>query len=287
MQSTIDRARSITALTDEEIAEQELPLPIAFLFRDFRSSRMSPRRRLERMVELFEVTLKIVAFTLMAAFRTQLPSVLPSDLRAGIARPSLGHFFRIITTLPEVTGFLQPISRATQGRRFRDLCQGFIELRNNYIGHGVLQAGAVYEQLLAQHSSQMIELLYILKDFRRCRIVWAEHADMIENGIEYTVKIFRGSNPEPTLETLLTSFELILKKHVVHLVNEKATESVDLFPWCQYLACEQRCLNEKLFLYRMWREGEIWALDHIYGHELHTRQGWEEVKKLINSGEDM
>jgi hypothetical protein len=127
----------------------------------------------------------------------------------------------------------------------------------------------------------MIELLGLLKYFRQWRLVWPSRPDAEYDEFVYNeAKVFRGSNPEPTFTSLRTRLLINPTDHV-HLVNEELTESQDLYPWCQYLVCEQ-CLNRKLFLYRLAREGEIWALDHIYGHALQTRKGWPEVKAIIS-----
>ncbi len=283
---TIDRIKAtVTHNSGEDSAEQEFPLPIAFLLRDFLHSHNTGKRGVERMVELFEVVLKLTTYSLMAAHAPRLRSLLSSRLRADLARPSLGHFAQVLNALPQPAGFLAPLSHVTKNKRFRSLCENFIKLRNNYVGHGITQADAVYERLLTEHREQIADLLHMLKDFRKWQLVWPSKPDIEDEWFVYNeAKVFRGSNPEPTFHSIRTQSAIRPTDHV-HLLKEDLTESVDLYPWCQYHDCEQMCLNRKLFLYRLAREGEIWALDHIYGHTLQTREGWLKVKELISDGQ--
>ena len=262
--------------------EEELPLPMAFLYRDYLYSHTTFKRSIERMVELFEVTLKLATFPLLASHRAELQNLLPRDLREALARPSLGHFAHALNVLPEVSGFLRPLSQATRSKRFRGLCQKFIELRNNFIAHGISQTDLVYERLVNEHDAALKELLGLLDCFRHLQLLWPSKAEFEGEYYVYDeARIFRGTNPEITPTKIRTKLVFKFTKHV-HLVDEAFSDSVDLFPWCQYLYCEQVCLNRKLFLYRLAREGEILGLDHIYGHSLQTREGWNEVKAIIS-----
>lgn len=261
--------------------EEELPLPMAFLFRDYLYSHTTFKRSVERMVELFEATLKLVTFSLFAFHYSSLERVLAPKLREDLARPSLGHFVRALNALPPATGFLKPLSEVSRHKRFRVLCEKFIVLRNNFIAHGISQTDLVYERLVTEHDGLLKELLKMLDCLRHMRLMFPSKAEIEDDFHVYgEARIFRGSNPEPTPTEIRTKLVFKFTKHV-HLVDESVSESVDLFPWCQYLFCEQVCLNRKLFLYRLAREGEILALDHIYGHSLQTREGWKEVRAII------
>ena len=270
-----------TNVSAEERQEEEFPLPIAFPLRDFRHSHVSARRSFSRMIELFEVTLKLVTYILMSAHRARLREHLPDDLRQRLARPSLGHYANVLNRLPECEGFLNSLSAVTRRKQFRRLCNTFIELRNDHIGHGVPQAESEYKTLLATHKDDIAELLLLLHPLRHWKIIRPYRMLLLDDGEnEYEVQIFQGANPAPTWSRLRANIEIRPSEHV-HLVNEGVTEYVDLYPWCQFLACEQKCNNEKLFLYISAHEGEIWGLDHVYGHRVQTRRGWKEVRDLI------
>jgi DNA-binding response OmpR family regulator len=275
----LERARG-TVKSEEREEEEEFPLPMAFLLRSLRRSQMAPRRRLERMVELFEVTLKLVAYSLLSAHRGRLATLLPKDLTTSLLRPSLGHFTQVTAALPDAPSFVAALSITARRPRFRQICDEFITLRNEYIGHGVSQPDPVYERLVREKEPVLKELLRTLRVFRKWTLVWPATAGHLTKGYEYEVKVFRGSNPEPTVDTVKTECELRPTKHV-HFFNEGFSEALDLHPWCQFLVCEQRCLSEKLFFYRMFREGEIWALDHVYGHALQTRSGCRELREEL------
>lgn len=271
---------------DEARAEEQFPLPMAFLYRSFRRTLATPKRRLERMIELFEVTLKLTTYILLSAKRTELPALLPVNVRAGLERPSLGHFTRVLSSLTEVDGFVQPLSKITRRPTFRQICQDLVGIRNEYIGHGVTQANAVYERLLRDNVEKMMELLHMLSSLRQWKVVKPNSSRFLNDGYEHDLLVLQGSNPEAPTERIQTQLELRPTDHV-HLVDEHFTESLDLFPWCQYLVCEQVCLSEKLFVYRLCREGEIWALDHVYGHAIKTRTGYQELMKILDPMSDM
>ncbi|HEV2763628.1 MAG TPA: response regulator [Pyrinomonadaceae bacterium] len=268
------------SVDDDTRAEEQLPLPMAFLFRSFRRTLATPKQRLERMIELFEVTLKVVTYILLSAHRENLTSVLPDKVRAGLERPSLGHFTSVLNALPEAEGFVAPLSKVTVRPQFRQLCQELIAVRNEFIGHGVRQRDAVYERVLRENTDKMMELLHMLNHLRKWRLVKPNNTTLLDDGYSYDLLIFRGSNPEVPAERLQTT--LGLTSDHVHLLDEEVKESLDLYPWCQYLTCEQVCLGEKLFLYRLCREGELWALDHVYGHALQTREGYQKVREVID-----
>lgn len=261
-------------------AEAELPLPMAFLLRDLRRSKANPRQRLERLIELFEVTLKMIAFGMISANRGSIHD-LSEDLRSSFCRPSLGHLSRLINSLTVESGFFRGIAEATHQARFRELTEGLINVRNDFIGHGALQRDAVYIQQLEKHEPALTELIDFVDDFRQFRLVWPEKAKVGAVDNDYDMKVFRGSNPEPESEEISTALRL-RSSEWVYFVNEDATDSVPLFPWCQYLVCDQ-CQNQKLFLYRMERHGELWMIDHVYGHTMQTRNGWQEHYELFGS----
>ena len=260
--------------------EEEFPLPMAFLFRDYLYSHTTSKRRIERMVELFEVTLKLVTFPLLAVHGSELKTHLSPKLREELARPSLGHFVGALNDLPDTTGFLRSLSKISRNKRFRALCEKFIVLRNNF-AHGISQPDRVYERLIDEHDADLKELLGMLDCLRQCQLIWPSKAEIEDDYHVYDeARILRGSYPEPTPTPIRTKLVFKFTKHI-HLVDEAFSESVDLFPWCQYLYCEQVCLNRKLFLYRLARQGELLTLDHIYGHSLQTREGWKELKEMI------
>lgn len=232
------------------------------------------------MVELFEVTLKTVTFILLSAHRSKLPIILPPEVRSSLERPSLGHFTKLLSVLPEAEGFLASLSKITTRGQFRELCQVLISIRNEYIAHGVRQVDAVYERVLDENTAKMMELLHMLHQLRQWRMIKPRTAQFLDDEFVYDSLVFRGSNPDVPTERLQTKLQLRPTDHV-HLLDESLEQSLDLYPWFQYLTCEQVCLSEKLFLYRLCREGELWALDHVYGHALQTSSGYPEVRKII------
>ncbi|HXA19589.1 MAG TPA: response regulator [Thermoanaerobaculia bacterium] len=280
---TLKRLLSEAARSYEERGEEEFPLPIAFLVRDFRRSKTEPRRRVERMVELFEVTLKIITFALISAHRESITRLVPLSLRVAFARPSLGHLSKMIDALPEPANFLQKLGNAAHNARFRDLCASLTSVRNEYVGHGVMQSDAVYEKVLVAHEPEIMELLKLAEPLRDLRLIWIGSAQSVfEDGShEYQAKVFRGSNPEAVSEQILMPRGV--RAPTVLLAQWPASEVVDVHPWCQYTVCEQRCLNTKLFMYRLARYGELWLLDHTYGHALQTRKGWTEFQQIIGT----
>ena len=275
---TLDRARN----SEESQLEVSLPLPMAFLFRDFHRSRLSPKGRLERMVELFEVALKLATFTLMSANRPRLGEILSGEIRQALAHPSLGHFALILKRLPEPENFTRPLWAAAQRPRFRELVNQFISLRNDYIGHGIRQADAVYERQLREYHPRLNDLLGSLADLQRWTLVVPIRDLLPQAGFKYEMRVYRGANPVPTLDERDVELRLQPGKHPF-LISSDFEESLDLFPWCQYLVCEERCLMEKLFLFQRARSGQLHMLDHVYGHAVETRLGWELMHQLIGS----
>ena len=268
------------SVDDDILAEEQFPLPIAFLLRSFRRTLATPKQRLDRMIELFEVTLKTVTFILLSAHQSKLSTILPLEIRRTLERPSLGHFTRLLSALPGADGFLASLSKVTTRKPFRDLCQDLISVRNEFIAHGVRQADAVYERVLNESTAGMMELLHMLHPLRQWRIIKPSTVKFLDKESVYDCLVFRGSNPDVPSERLQTKLELRPTDHV-HLLDETLEHSLDLYPWFQYLTCEQVCLSEKLFLYRLCREGELWALDHVYGHALQTPNGYGEVRRII------
>lgn len=277
----IERARSHQILSEEDLFEQEFPLPMAFLYRDFRGSRATSRTRLERLVELFEVTLKSVTYSLLAANGPRLDKALPEEVRNGLIRPSLGHFLRVITSLPVPNNCLTDLYKMTKRGKFRNLCSDFINLRNEHVGHGILQSNAVYEKLLEEFTPKLKELFKMLIMFRNYKWICVDSASMVEDKNEYIVKVFRGANPFSVFEQVTTRADLRLASKRVYLVNDEMSESILLFPWVQYTICDV-CLTDKLFLYRLCREGEVWLLDHVDGHTKRTNEGWHEVVSAVD-----
>lgn len=276
MASVVESGRE----TAGRLAEEEFPLPIAFLLRSFNQQHGSAKVRLERLVELFEVVLKSLFCALMGASRANARQDLPSDLRIALRRPSLGHFAEAIRRLPAPEGFVKPLADVAHSRRFGTICERLIQLRNEYIGHGVTQAEAVYEGLLRSERNEAKELLDMVGCLREWTLAWYDSVHPTERSFEYEFLVFQGSNPEPTPTRISTSLILRPNRHVFLLSGDRSA-AVDLFPWCQYLVCQERCLNQKVFLYRMCKEGELWMLDHIYGHSLRTRNGWKELQAIL------
>lgn len=277
--AALSRVHALAEDREELRMEAQLPLPVAFLYRDLLRSHSSYRRRLERMIELFEVTLKVMTYSLLAVHRTTAQVVLRKELRTALTQPSLGHLMSALTQLPETDGFLHRLWVVAQRRDFRDLGASFIQLRNDYVGHGAPQREPVYAKLVSRHQPRVDELLQMVSCLLEWQLVVPLHSDLLEDGIAYELRVFRGSNPEPTVDQRVARLTLKPIRHV-HLVDSNFVESVDLFPWCQYLACEQ-CLNEKLFLYRMCRHGELWLVDHVYGHMQQTTSGWPELQTML------
>jgi len=281
--AAIGRAKEMAENADDLRLEAELPMPMAFLYRNFRRSHTSPKRRLEKMIELYEVSLKLVSFSLLAAHGVRASTLLPAEVRDALSRPSLGHFLATINGLPEPPGFVAQLWRAATRPRFKTLTQEFTALRNNFLGHGVGQPEPVYVGLLNENEPKLLELLQILSVLRRWSFVVPLKTQFPEEGYEYEMKTFRGSNPEVFVGKVETALELRPGKHVflVNGVDGAWWEKVDLFPWAQYLECPKPCFQEKLFLYRLAREGQVSLYDHVYGHSMETREGFKNVRALV------
>jgi CheY-like chemotaxis protein len=259
-------------------AEDELPLPMAFLLRDLRRYKSSPRQRLERMIELFEVTLKMISFAMISAQRARIEE-LPHDLREAFARPSLGHFSRVIDAIPSPNGLIHAIAEAAHRPRFREITGSLTRVRNDFIGHGGLQSDAMYEKQVDAHEPEILELLRSLDAFRAMRLVRLGPPAIVDGKQQYETSIFAGSNPEPELGT--ASFDSgLLDTSKVYFTDESRNEVLGMDPFCQYLVCE-RCLRHKLFLYRLARQGELWMIDHVYGHSIQTRSGWDTYRRIL------
>jgi DNA-binding response OmpR family regulator len=277
----LEEARSRLGVSDEQRQEDEFPLPIAYLLRDYRHSRSTYKRTYEKMMELFRATLYFSTFTLMAAHRASLHELLTPKLRAELGRPSLGTFENLLVKLPAAENFLRPLTTAVATKKFRKLCSSFISLRNRTQGHGMTLAEPEYKKLVGDHADDIAEFISRVNCLRRWRLVRPLNTLLDDNDDNvYEALVFQGSHPFATQTCLRTNLLIRPTKHV-HLLDEELTDSVDLFPWCQYLECENRCHNEKIFLYNSAHENEIWMLDHVVGHSLMTRQGWPEVKQLI------
>ena len=285
---TIQRIREQKEQTEESRMEKGFPLPMAFLLSDFRLSETSSKRSFERMVELFEVTLKTVTYSLLAAHRDSLLDTLDPKLSQALAQPSLGHLLKVTQQLPVASNFLRALSLITQRAEFQRICGELIQLRNDYIGHGARQEERVYRELVDRYAPELMELLRMLACFRKWYLVVTFGSHPLpdpESGFMYEMKIFRGANPIPFTEKRKST--AIFRpasgqqwKHGAFLADEHLEQYVDCFPWIQYLVCEQRCLAEKLFLFRQARKGQVWMLDHVYGHALTTSYGWRELYDL-------
>ena len=261
-------------------AEAEFPLPIAFLLRDYRRSKTNPRQRLERLIELFEVTLKLVAYSLIGASLDQIRNLKP-DLREAFGRPSLGHLQRMIDALPATLTPLHAIAERAHRQRFREITGTLINVRNDYIGHGGTRSEAVYEKQLEIHEHEVMELLDMLQEFREMRIVSPLRPKLLSGNTmyEYPIQVFAGSNPDPEMAELRTNLVLQEKVYLLDVTEEHA---VALDPFCQYLVCDD-CLQKKLFLYRLARQGELWMIDHVYGHAIQTQSGWQTYHDLFEA----
>ncbi len=277
----LGRALDAVGPTAAASEEDELPLPVAFLLRHIRRSQMAPQRRFERIVELAEVTVKLCAILLLAGARRDLARLLGPETRRGLLRPSFGHFVRTVIELSTSQGD-DPIARVASRPRFRETAQAFVQLRNDFIGHGSVQAEAVYERMVAEHGPALQELVRDLSVLRDRELVAIKHTELTTAGYQYTVHSFRGSNPEPLVRTIETAIELRPTEHVFCL-DQARDVALDLHPWAQYVVCEQRCFSRKLFLYRMCRGGEIWSIDHVYGHQLQSARGGTDVEALVGA----
>jgi len=260
-------------------AEAEFPLPIAFLLRDYRRSKSNPRQRLERLIELFEVTLKLVAYSLICASRDEIRKLKP-ELREAFARPSLGHLSRLIDALPGTDTPLHSIAERAHRQRFREITGTLINVRNDY-SHGGARAEAVYEKQLELHESEVMEFLDMLQEFREMRVVCPSRPKLLSGSVtyEYPMQVFAGSNPDPESDEFRTNLVLHEKVYLLDAVGEHA---VPLDPFCQYLVCDD-CLDKKLFLYRLARHGELWMIDHVYGHTIQTQSGWQAYQDLFEA----
>lgn len=259
-------------------AENELPLPMAFLLRDLRRYKSNPRQRLERMIELFEVTLKMIAFAMISANRGRVLD-LQKDLREAFSRPSLGHFSKMIDALPACDGLSHEIAEVAHRPRFREITGSLINVRNDFIGHGGLQSEAMYEKQVEAHEPAILELLKLLDAFRTMRLVRLGPPAIVGGRHQYETSIFAGSNPEPELGT--ASFDDgRLDTSMIYLIDESGGQALGMDPFCQYIVCD-RCLRHKLFLYRMARQGELWMIDHVYGHSIQTRSGWDTYQRIL------
>lgn len=287
--AVMERVLVAAAAAREVPGEDDFPLPMAFLLRDFSRSQTNARRRLERLIEFVEVTQKLVAFALLSTADPKTTKDLISvDIRRGMLRPSLGHYSKLIDALPLPNGLLRDLASQVRRSRYREITATFVTVRNDYIGHGVLQTDAVYEHEVRRLEPLLREVLRAVDSLRQLRLIWFSSATRKATVEEFEAKVFRGSNPEATVSRIDVPKDVAgqILSDRVYLTDWPVRNVVDLFPWCQYTVCEQRCLNTKLFIYRMLRHGEVWLLDHIYGHSLQTRSGYGEIQTILNVSDE-
>lgn len=259
--------------------EQLFPLPLAFLYRDTVRNFVEPWRKLNRVLELFDVWVRFMAFVTIAAGERREP--LPTDLM----QPSLGHWSReFLARSQRVQGTTIGDHVAAVGRkkRVRQAINRLTELRNN-LAHGARPGRAAAEQQ-ATTAQELVEgLMHASAFLQQCHLFAADRARMHPDQTEYEVRSLRGSNPKILTERLVLPGDPRLLDGRVYLADRSGAQCLDMYPFLIFRpggTAEQ----ESVFMYRALRNSQISAEDHVYGQHLTTHEGVALLRAWMEAG---
>jgi len=147
--------------------------------------------------------------------------------------------------------------------------RNFVELRNDYIGHGVAVTEGTYTKLLPSVLGRLEELGKLLGELRpRSLLVPVEFDWADENNVRYVFRILEG--PFAVFPTTIVESPLKLLKRRVYLGDllepADAMRWLDLDPIVQFANCPT-CGRDDIFFFERRDHNEIQFRSFISGHE--------------------
>lgn len=265
----------------------DYPGPIAITCRDYLFQR-EPLHKLNRLLDLFELSLGFCGVLMMAQYQQQLQDQrqgqgksLAQAVGASCKRMSLGNWRWVLGRLTGLSGSLGRTPVGSQLHEFigsdtGGAVESLIELRN-HLAHSALQANpGFYAQRLQEADQQLLKVmsgLSFLADLQLIRVSTLQR----EGGMYlHEAKLYRGDNPYFPWTTLRLSHALDTHRL---LVLYRQLE-LPVYPLLIAAHCPE-CGQEEVFLYQEVSGDEVIYHSATSGHRLQTTQSRSELRSLL------
>jgi hypothetical protein len=166
-----------TTRSQVDTVDRDYPFPIAYCFRSMQAE-LSYSRKWLKLIELYEVTIKYLAFVLLASLQQALGTIPHSVIPhlAGLKRPSSGHWheacFALLNACSDIPNpifvarFCQSVGR-NQTKRARTASEQILPLRNATKGHGFLEEEQQYKNRYEQYLGSIQFLVEFIRPLAR------------------------------------------------------------------------------------------------------------------------
>lgn len=243
-------------LSHAEKIDREFPFPIAYCFRSMQTE-LSYSRKWFKMLELYEVIIKYIAFTLLSALnksQLELPPNLISSFE-GLSRPSTGHWHNACFTLLTfgnaspgdffVSDFLAGL-KPKFIRRAHEASQRLNYHRNNTKGHGFVEEDPRYRALYEQFLPDIQTLTELVSTLSEYTLIKVGDGLRRRQGLSiFPAKILMGSHQMFSVQEHQTE-ETVDTDCLLYDPSRK--QYLSLYPWLIMDVCSE-CEREVMFLY--------------------------------------
>lgn len=272
-------------LSHAEKIDREFPFPIAYCFRSMQTE-LSYSRKWFKMLELYEVIIKYITFTLLSALNKshrELPTNLTSTLE-GLSRPSTGHWHNTCFALLRfgnnspndffVSEFLT-ILNAKSISRAHKASETLNFHRNNTKGHGFVEEDPRYRALYEQNLSDIQILTEFVSPLSEYPLIKVGDGLRRRQGFStFPAKILMGSHPIFPLQEHQTG-ETVDTDCLLYDRNRK--RYLSLYPWLMMDVCNE-CHREVVFLYDKLGDDHAVMREYPTNHTKQQSQLYEDIR---------
>jgi hypothetical protein len=235
---------------------QDFPGPIAVTCRDYVLQR-EPLHKLNRLLDLFEITIAFCAVLIMAQYQQQVEDqgkrsvkTLAQAVGEGCRRMSLGNWRWVLHRLTGLSGSLGRTAIGSQLHQFvagdsAAAVQSLLQLRNQ-LAHSALRSDpAYYEQLLAEAEAQLRQVLAALDFLGDLQLVCVTRLRRQGQRYQHEARLYRGDNPNFPYTDL--SLPEALDSGRMYVITR--TAQLPVHPLLIAERCPE-CGQEEVFLYQ-------------------------------------
>lgn len=263
---------------DHDPLEENLPYPLALMYRDYSRNVVVPYMKLKRMIELVEVLVKFASVVCQSARRADGGDGRPT---VSLARASMGRWFEFLQASVAQSGGgawiegMRKLLTAENRRRIGDL----INVRNDWIGHAATRADHEYVGMVKQWDGAVRDLLNSASAFNEWHMFVARSARYLGDGrYMQTVTNLKGHNAR----FLSTELELPIacRADSVYFAQPADRQVLSIDPFVTVFVCEH-CSQETVFLFDKLDRERVVYLDYATGHHSARTDTYRDMHQLV------
>jgi len=235
------------------------------------------KERVERLIDVAEVTIKTLAAILAAELRLRSESKWSSRL-ARLERPSLGHYWELARTVADglsgdpASATVPELVALLSNRQNRRRIDRLVELRNSIRGHRSLLPPRDYQPVLEALEADVDALLGQLGFLVRYPICLVRGMGLDGERLLAEVHVWTGPSTEPRHEKLPVQSQVKTDELVV--ISRGSGATLELAPLLARVHCAQHKEREFGFANGVTRARKPRYLGYAKGCLLETEETW-------------